>query len=101
MQHEVGKDAIPRLLFLQQFIQLWNAEAVEVEVVVTVVKLLVVEGVDGASVFPDNGDWVPVAVEGFHCQPQLLDVAVGCIVVQPAVLLESLWEHREVFLLLH
>ena len=67
----------------------------EVEVVIVVVQILVVEGVDGASVFSEGSNGVPVAVEGFHCQPQLLDVAVGCIVVQPAVLLESLQEHRE------
>ena len=97
MQHEVSEDAILILLLFQQFVQLWNGQAVESEVVVLVVEMAVVEGVDGASVFSEGDDGVPGAVKGFHRHLQLLDVAVGCIVVQPAVLLESLWEHREGF----
>ena len=69
----------------------------EVEVVILVVQSVVVEGIDGASVFSEEGNGVPLAVERFHRRSQLLDVAVGCIVVQPAVLLESLLEHREGF----
>ena len=95
VQHKVGKDAILGLPLVQQFVQLWNGEAVEVEVVILVVQSVVVEGVDGASVFSEEGNRVPLAVERFHRRSQLLDIAVGWIVVQPAVLLESLLEHRE------
>ena len=49
----------------------------ESEVVVLVVEMAVVEGVDGASVFSESGNGVPVAVEGFHRRSQLLDIAVG------------------------
>ena len=77
VQHKVGKDAILIFFLLQHSVQLRNGETVEVEVVVLVVEVSVVEGVDGASVFSEGSNGVPVAVEGFHRRSQLLDVAVG------------------------
>ena len=90
MQHEVGKHTIFLLILLQQFLQFRDGQAVEVEVVVLVVELVVVEGVDGAGVLSDHSDGVPVAVERFEGLFQILDVAVSRVVVQPAILLQSL-----------
>ena len=59
----------------------------EVEVVVLVAELVVVEGVDGAGVAAGDSERVAVAVERFQRLAQLLNVAVGCVVVQTAVFL--------------
>ena len=90
VEQEVGIHVVFLLVLLQQVVQLSDGQAVEVEVVVLVVELVVVEGVDGAGVLSDHSDGVPVAVERFEGLFQILDVAVSRVVVQPAILLQSL-----------
>ena len=84
------------LLLLQQIVQLSNGQTVEVEVVVLVAELVVVEGVDGSRVVVGGLDGVRCAAEGLQRLAQLLDVAVGRVVVQPAVFLKSLWTHNTI-----
>lgn len=50
VQHEVGEHAVLLPPFLQLLLKLRNGQAVEIRVVALVVKLVVVEGVDGAGV---------------------------------------------------
>ena len=60
----------------------------EVEVVVLVSELVVVESINGTSVVSNDG--VGRLVEGPQSSAELLDVAVSCVVVKTAVLLQSL-----------
>ena len=96
VEQEVGINVVFLLVLLQQVIQLGDGQAVEVEVVVLVVELVVVEGVDGAGMLSDDEEGVLLAVERLHSHSQLLDVAVGCVVVQSAVFLQRLCKYNKV-----
>lgn len=88
MQHEVDKDPVLVSVLLQLLLQLRDGEAVEVEVVVLVVERFVVEGGHSCGVVSDQG--VIVLVKRLQGQAELLHIAVGRVVREAAVLLQSL-----------